>query len=338
MQPDLDENGRVVYRNKDGSIAKVTPSAYVVLETLGFPVPYGENLQVHLGDPYEHDAIVVTVWVSSGGNTYLLRKGDGERVMLGPESGEAMRKGELNLSNATDYAMDRPSELVDPEEFEQREGLEVVETEEGYFINDKYRPTNKLFPSLPGGWGILEKGDAALTRAVKRAGPYWTLLRYKGKHRTEAGVCASAEVIAAESERLGGQGGRQRRVASKETGRQEREQQLTRDFEQIMREEFPGMPEEDIEETVSRARAPGRVGKAAGLYFSSKRHQEDSLRSHARLAVEAHVRHKYTDYDGRLSRGEGNEWKRMVRQEVREDVNQKLREWQDSGSEEGEAE
>ncbi len=46
MQPDLDENGRVVYQNKDGSISKVTPSTRVELETLGFPVPHGESAMI----------------------------------------------------------------------------------------------------------------------------------------------------------------------------------------------------------------------------------------------------------------------------------------------------
>lgn len=58
------------------------------------------------------------------------------------------------------------------EGYEDKKGFEVVKEGKKYFINGKYERTKRFFLGLRAGWDLLRKGDEALTRAVKKQGPY----------------------------------------------------------------------------------------------------------------------------------------------------------------------
>ena len=79
----------------------------------------------------------------------------------------------------------------------------------------------------------------------------------------------------------------------------------------VLRERYPKMPPVDLEKVVSHAfmKGSGRVGRTSG----------QSVERRASLAVGAHVRHSYTDYDGLLDRRE------VSREQAREMVWKKVR-------------
>lgn len=332
-----EEEGRVVYYKKDGEISKVEPAKEVVLETLGFPLPRGESVHIDLGKKYEDDEIVVTVWSSSGSATnYYLKKDHEKAIRLASGAYRAIEDGELNIDNVMEYAADRPPEQQDPEDFTGDEGLEVVEQEGQYFIREERKTLYRVFDSLPEGWEPLAKGDGALTRAVKKEGPFWILYRYQPdrygfRRQVQVGLCAPGEVIEGEFERLGGREGHKNRLKSKKKGMAKREKNLTEDFKRVMREIFPGMPENDVENTASRARSSGRVGRAGELYFATSDEKESMLRELVECAVKAHVRHAYTDYEEKMN--ETGEWtvdkyqKERIRDEIRPARDEKLDEW-----------
>jgi len=49
--------------------------------------------------------------------------------------------------------------------------------------------------AVPGNWELLLPGDAALTRRVKKAGPYWQMQEKKGRKLFSRGIWASASTI-----------------------------------------------------------------------------------------------------------------------------------------------
>lgn len=56
--------------------------------------------------------------------------------------------------------------------------------------------------TIPAGWGLLEPGDATLTRRVKAAGPSWTVQSKKGRKVFSHGVWAPQEHIDAERAKI----------------------------------------------------------------------------------------------------------------------------------------
>ena len=79
-----------------------------------------------------------------------------------------------------------------------------------------------------------------------------------------------------------------------------------------LRKRYPKMPLVDLEKVLSHAfmKGSGRVGRTS----------RQSVERRASLAVGAHVRHTYTDYDGILNRGE------MSREQARDVVWKKVKE------------
>ena len=79
-----------------------------------------------------------------------------------------------------------------------------------------------------------------------------------------------------------------------------------------LRKRYPKMPLMDLEKVLSHAflKGSGRVGRTSG----------QSAERRASLAVGAHVRHTYTDYEGLLNRGE------MSREQARDVVWKKVEE------------
>jgi hypothetical protein len=64
----------------------------------------------------------------------------------------------------------------------------------------------------------------------------------------------------------------------------------------VLQKRYPNMPSSDLEQVLNHAfmKGSGRVGRTNG----------QGVERRASLAVGAHVRHTYTDYDGLLNRGE----------------------------------
>jgi hypothetical protein len=88
-----------------------------------------------------------------------------------------------------------------------------------------------------------------------------------------------------------------------------------------VREMFPKIPEPDVQAIVNQAFAPGtkRVGNATEL----------SLARRVQLAVVAHIRHTYTDYDKLLKSGTWMD----ARSKVEHVSLAKLKEWRDEAGE-----
>ena len=76
-------------------------------------------------------------------------------------------------------------------------------TQEALIVAQGPRPGTVKKPdgsvaTLPADWGILEPGDATLTRRVKAAGPSWTVQSKKGRKVFSHGVWAPQANIDAE--------------------------------------------------------------------------------------------------------------------------------------------
>ena len=49
--------------------------------------------------------------------------------------------------------------------------------------------------AVPQGWEFLKTGDAGLTRAVRKAGPYWEVVEKAGRFTKVVGTLAPAQLI-----------------------------------------------------------------------------------------------------------------------------------------------
>lgn len=89
---------------------------------------------------------------------------------------------------------------------------------------------------------------------------------------------------------------------------------------QLLRQQFPRMPEDSLEEIVSHAflKGSGRVGRTSRVTDKKK----------AELAVEAHIRHTHTMYDTLLGNGVGRS---DARGQVWSRVQAMKKEWEGDG-------
>jgi hypothetical protein len=155
----------------------------------------------------------------------------------------------------------------------------------------------------PSDWDFLPTGDSAVTRIVTR-GPHWIAMEKKGKSFNFAsvriGIYAPKVAIAEAVETSGGAAGKTvRKERAKEVaGKKETERDNL--FRSKVFELFPSFPEADLSGLISLARSEGRVGRSADWYFAKKEDRGSVLESIVELAVRAHARHQYTDYDERL--------------------------------------
>jgi hypothetical protein len=90
---------------------------------------------------------------------------------------------------------------------------------------------------------------------------------------------------------------------------------------ELLRDQFPLMPEDTLDIIMEHAFCKGsrRVGRTGTLSDSHK----------AQLAVEAHVRHKYTPYEAMLASGED---RTMARRKVWDTVQMIRKAWEGTGS------
>lgn len=142
---------------------------------------------------------------------------------------------------------------------------------------------------------FLPAGDAALTlRAGKYTGAKIVLVRFSRPRRRyeRQGIFVTEEALErAEQECLGDAGARARARARAAVRRAELDREYVQEFVQHIRKQFPGCPEGVDVKIVEHAcrKYSNRVGRsAAAREFDKKK---------IKLAVQAHVRHQYTDYD-----------------------------------------
>lgn len=193
------------------------------------------------------------------------------------------------------------------------------------------------FEDTPKGWRILPKGDASLTRRIRK-GPHWVMLVKANAGRKwfteEVGTMAPGDAIDDAYEELGGESGAITRSKGKEDAQEKREAAITHKLEAAIIRLYPAIPAEDVKAILGRSRTSGHVGTAPWLYFQSAEKSQDALDEAAKLAVRAHVRHRYTDYDDRLfDAGVRHEAipddsaRRQAREEVADRINEVLSSW-----------
>jgi hypothetical protein len=154
---------------------------------------------------------------------------------------------------------------------------------------------------IPEGWEFLPRGDAFVTRRVKK-GPHWVLGgRYnkKGGYTPVKGVFAPAAAI--EETQAAAEATKAKREQARPKAARQREQaetQYRHEFEEACVRFLNFAPDHrELAQTIASETAAtacqkysGRVGRTSHLDLDEK----------AALAVRAYIRHNHTDYDSNL--------------------------------------
>lgn len=176
------------------------------------------------------------------------------------------------------------------------------------------------------GWSRLEflpSGDVAVTRrAVKYSTLHVVVLKKSAarKRSERQGVLAEPEAIRrAEAESAADAEKRTLRQEKQAKRREQEDHAYVAAFAEAVLRQYPGCPAEDAHEIAVHAcqKYSGRVGRSA----AAKQFDPTAIR----LAVVAHVRHKYTHYDRLLARyGD----RQTARDQVQERIAQVLGVWE----------
>ena len=120
-------------------------------------------------------------------------------------------------------------------------------------------------------------------------------------------------------------------MQSKTKGIEKRIGNVDKRLREAVKRRFPNIPKENIESVLYFATTPGAVGRSWDI-FSSKADEKDTFFDQAAyLAVRAHIRHKYTEYDELLSEHNhsyDDDIKYEIRKKIAPDIETKLMEWQ----------
>jgi hypothetical protein len=171
----------------------------------------------------------------------------------------------------------------------------------------------------------LPRGDAALTRRTrKHSGLSAVVLEFSRSHKRyeRRGILAEPEAIEkAEAECVADADLRAARKARQSVIRAELDQQYVQAFAATVRRRFPGCPAGIENKTAEHAcrKYSGRVGRSA----MAKRLDPEAVF----LAVQAFVRHRFTDYDDLLMAGRDRS---DARSEVEGKVSEVLAGWRES--------
>ena len=169
---------------------------------------------------------------------------------------------------------------------------------------------------------FLPRGDAAITRRSTKYSKLWAVVVEWSRSRKRyerQGVLAEAEAIEralAESEADSEE--RAKRREREAVRRESLDRKYVAEFAQAIREQFPGIPSGADIKIAEHAclRHSGRVGRSA----AAKSFEPDAMF----LAVRAHVRHAYTDYDDLLFKYDNRQ---LARDRVRDKIETVLDEW-----------
>ncbi len=169
---------------------------------------------------------------------------------------------------------------------------------------------------------FLPSGDHAITRrAIKFSKLHAVVVRWSRtrKRYERQGILAESEAIQkAEEESLADAELRKRRQERERLKREEMDREYVNKFAREIRKMFPNMPSSEEIKIAQYAcmKYSGRIGRSA---------LAKSLEPKAiELAVIAHIRHNYTNYDELLMAGLDRS---LARDEVREEVEKILNEW-----------
>ena len=178
---------------------------------------------------------------------------------------------------------------------------------------------------VPGGWGLLAPGDAALSRRIKKDGPSWTVKEMYKRRMTSRGIWAPAErieVLRAELEEERADPAYGKKL---EAGRQRRAK-----AEEAYVEDFAGAVKDFL---WFDERYEAMAGKLAGLIAAHAtpvgsgtvaRTKRIPIEQRAEAATIAWLRHQTTSYDNmKIERVKGR--RREVRKMLAEVSRKRLR-------------
>jgi hypothetical protein len=169
----------------------------------------------------------------------------------------------------------------------------------------------------------LPAGDTAVTRRATKYSSVSVVVMKKSAARKRSerqGVLVESDAIRrAEAESAADIEKRTEQQKKAAKRREKEDQEYIAAFAKAIGVQFPGCPEEDTREIAGHAcqKYSGRVGRSA----AAKQLDPAAIR----LAVIAHIRHKYTKYDKLLRRYDD---KREARSEVRDRIADILTRWE----------
>ena len=174
---------------------------------------------------------------------------------------------------------------------------------------------------------FLPSGDAAMTRRATKYSSQHVVVMKKSAARKRSerqGILAEPEAIRrAEEESAQDADQRAQRREKEAVRREAADRAYIQRFAKAICEHYPGCPEKDADEIAQHAcqKYSGRVGRSAAA--------KQSDAAAVRLAVIAHIRHKYTRYDRLLVRYDD---RGLARQEVQPRIEEILDKWETPGS------
>lgn len=152
--------------------------------------------------------------------------------------------------------------------------------------------------SIPPHWDLLLPGDAALTRRVKKAGPYWQMQEKKGRKLFSRGIWAPVATVAAIRRDLEAERATptyQKRLASSRATRERKQEGYVGEFEGAVRAYLNFSPcHGNLAEAMASAVTAHAVPVGSGTVA---RTQRIPLEERAEAAVIAWMRHLTTGYD-----------------------------------------
>lgn len=170
----------------------------------------------------------------------------------------------------------------------------------------------------------LPAGDTAVTRRATKYSNVSVVVMKKSAARKRSerqGILAEPEAIRRAEAESAADAEKRAQQQKKSAKRREKEDQVyIAAFAEAISQQFPGCPEEDAQEIAGHAcqKYSGRVGRSAAAK------QLDP--SAVRLAVIAHIRHKYTKYERSLAQ-HGD--RHLARSEVQGKIQDVLSKWED---------
>ena len=336
-----ERDGNLCFIKKDGTPSSIPVTDADRLKHYGFFL-MGESHRIVSGNPKTGVLLLVEVRMSRRHGNFLIRRGSESYTLVHrddlPYAEELVKnppKADTSLDMLIHEHAEARRDAVDIDALAAIRGLRVFEAFDfdGYWCKE-----SGDFKDIPEGWTFLPKGDAGLTRRVRK-GPHWVLMQRKkvGKKffSEQVGTIVPGPVVEEEFERLGGEAGRMERDAAKDAALRKRLDSLEQRLRAAILAQFPGIPKRDLEETLRHASRSGAVGRGAFLFSASYGEQgEGEFDQAAYLAVRAHARHAHTNYDEILcSPGEDEipVSQAMARHRVAPDIEDILRQWRHGG-------
>ena len=169
---------------------------------------------------------------------------------------------------------------------------------------------------------FLSRGDTAITRRSTKHSKLWAVVvewsRTRKRYERQ-GILAEPEAIdQAYAESEADADLRERRRAREAERRERLDQDYVARFAQAISDQFPAIPKGVETQIAEHAclKHSGRVGRSA----AAKEFSSDAIF----LAVQAHARHRYTDYDELLFQYDD---RTLAREQVRGKVERVLEQW-----------